>query len=49
MGSYLPVYLGNKPKQVVCLEFIVSEKFAIFEVILTQFEVTCAIGKPYGL
>ena len=31
------------------MEFIVSEKFAIFEVILTQFEVTCAIGKSYGL
>lgn len=49
MGSYLLVYLGNKPKQVVCLEFIVSEKFAIFEVVLTQFEVACAIGEPYGL
>ena len=49
VGSYLLVYLGNKPKQVVGLEFIEREKFAIFEVILTQFEVTCAISKSYCL
>ena len=49
VGSYLLVYLGNKPKQVVGLEFIEREKFAIFEVILTQFEMACAISKSYCL
>ena len=47
--TYLLVYLRNKPKQVVGLEFIESEKFAIFEVILTQFEVACTIGESYSL
>ena len=47
--TYLLVDLKNKPKHVVGLEFIKTEEFAIFEVILTQFEVTCTIGKSYSL